>query len=161
MSAALCNHLVVCLNVCFHGLCSQRPGSFHSGLVWKIMLLVWRMCHISCSAHQKFPQHLFFRTDIPFQPECRRDFGQQRLPRSLVNDDRHYLKKHFKTYQKVCLKSSSWGKRRWRKKSLCHKEMEEMAQVHHALCSFCFLKSHGGENTMQATKRTEKSIQEK
>lgn len=74
--SAFCTHLAVCLNICFHGLCSRRPGCFHSGLVWKIILLVWWMCHISRSAHQKFPQRLFFRTDIPLQLECRKAFGQ-------------------------------------------------------------------------------------
>lgn len=40
-----------------------------------------------------------------------------------------------------------------KEKSSCHKEMEEMAQLHHALAFLCCLsplKPHAGDNTMHS-----------
>lgn len=80
--------------------------------------------------------------------------GKPRGPRSLVNDDHHCFKNHLKTYQRSIFEKWFIREREMKKeKSSCHKEMEEMAQLHHALAFLCCLsplKPHAGDNTMHS-----------
>lgn len=102
--SAFCTHSAVCRNICFHGQCSRRAGSFYSGLVWKIILLVWWICHISCSHTRNFHSVCSLGQTSHCNSSVGKPLGKPRVPRSLVNDDCRCFKNHFKTYQRSILK---------------------------------------------------------